>query len=373
MLADRAVPVLDFGQSSSQQLRTDDKVLDVDEFLGKLSRPRPPSDVAGSSSDGAPGASGWAEASQGGESEDTQRRYTAAEKGKQREGGPGLSIAKGPSALKPAVPDNPQPLAPEMPTKGLRLPPRPLSSGDEEDEEDEDTPSAQQVEYAGVRSTTSARIWSAGNFPAEFLKEARQKLKFAAKLPLDGLGVVRDTSSVQRQPLERSTGYPSSIAMKRAQAHMGVPGPISRPGSAMMERTPSRAGTPASSSQEPVDLVAKSNRQLEELSPYSHKERVPDTPMPHFKIGNDDVEPLPSSLEPAPEADDHSDGDGPRLGIPEPGHAPISPKKRDSSEISGGCSPGPSNHRQPVLVQVVQVAPDEFIVVESHGFIEVLS
>jgi hypothetical protein len=408
-------------------LRADDKALDVDEFLGKLSRPRLPSEHGvGSSSHGAPGASRPAEANEEDESEDTRRRFTAAEKGKQREGEPVPSIARGPTALKPAVPDNLQSLAPKMPTQGLRLLPRRLSSDDEIDEEDEDedededTASVQQVEYAGVKSTASARVWSAGNSPAEFLKEARRKLKFAAELPLDGLGVVRDRSSVQRQPWEGSTGYPSSVAMERTQSQMGVPDPTSRLESAIMERTPSRAGTPASSSQEYIDLVAESNRRLEELSPYFPQGRVPDTPMPYLKIGTVDVEPPPSPLSPASEADDPSDGDGPRLGTPEPGHPPISPKKRDSSEISGGCLPGPSKRRRPwrpagpsakvgtvfvngqerpiskgqlraidllpppsvqkelcklysVLVQVVQAASEEFIVVQPHDFIEVLS
>lgn len=342
-LANRAVPVLDLGQSSNQERHADDKAIDVEEFLGKLCRPWPLTNTAGNSFDGTASGSGSAEAGEEIKSEDTRPRYTAAEKGKQREGKPVSSVAKGPSALKPAVSGDLQRLAPKMPTQGLRLPPRRPSAGDEDNEE---MPSVPHTEHAGERSTKEVRVSSARNFPAKFLKQARQEIKFAAELPLDGLGVVHDTTLILRRSLKERE-HSSSIMMERTRSQTGGPGPSSRAESVMMERTPSRAGAPGHSSQGDVDLVAESNQRLQELSPYYPKVTVPDTPMPFLKNEDIDEGPHPSPLSPPAESDDPSRGDRPRLDGPEPYRAPALPKKRDASNISGGCDAGPSEHRQP--------------------------
>lgn len=342
-LANRAVPVLDLCQPSDQERHADDKVIDVEEFLGKLSRPWPLTNIAGNSFDGAASASGSAEAGEEVKSEDARPRYTAAEKGKQREGEPVSSVAKGPSALKPAVSNDLRTLAPKMPSQGLMLPPRRPSAGDEEKEE---IPSVPHTEHAGERSTKEVRVSSARNFPAKFLKQARQEMKFEAELPLDGLGVVHDATLILRRSLN-GREHPSSIMMQRTRGQTGVPGPSSRAESVMMERTPSRAGAQGHSSEGCVDLVAKSNQRLQELSPYSPEGRVPDTPMPFLKIEDVDEGPHPSPLSPPAEPDDPPSGDRPRLSGPEPYRAPVLPKKRDASKISGGCIPGPSERRQP--------------------------
>lgn len=334
-LANRAVPALDFGQSSNQERHADDKAIDVEEF----SRPWSLKNIAGSSFDGAASASGSAEAGEKDKIEDARPRYTAAEKGKQREGEPVTPIAKGPSALKPAVSDDTQLLAPKMPTQGLRLPPRRPSAGDEEDEE---TPSVQHTEHAGEKSAKEVKISSARKFPANFLKQARQEIKFAVELPLNSLGVVHDTTLTLRRSL-KGREHPSSIMMERTRSQKGVPGPSSRTESDMMERTPSRAGALGHSSQGYVDLVAKSNQRLQDLSPYSPEITVPDRPMPYWVIEDVDEGPHPRPLSPPAESDDPSSGDRP----PESYRAPALPKKRDASQISGGCIQGPSEHCQP--------------------------
>lgn len=424
-LANRRIPTYNFRPPSHQETRADDQVLDVDAFLGKTRTPQPPSDGARSSSDGAPGASGSAVVEQ----EGTRPRQTAAQKGKWREGEPPRS-AIGPSALKTAVPKDHPSLAAGMPARGLRVIPRPHSPGDEEnkeDEEDEDRPHVEQVEHAEStyallasavsKAAAAAAKIEAGNQLARF----RLKAGFAAELPLDGLGVVRDRTSLRRHPLPRSK-YSSSSAMQRRQSQMGVPGPSSQAGSVMMERTQSQPRVPDPSSQDYADMVAESNKRLEELSPYTPDGRVADTPMPDLEEGTDDREPTPlSSLPSSPLLlPSQRGGHVPRLGAPVPYRAPILQAKRGASEISGGYTPGPSRHRQApkpagssmtvatmsangqerrisynelraiglqpppsvqkelcklycVLVQVVQVATAEFSVVDPHDFIEVLS
>lgn len=339
-LTNRRIPTYNFSPSSDQETSPDHQVLDIDDFLGRTRTPQPPSDGAGSSSDEAPDASESAVL----EEKETRPRYTAAEKGKWREGEPPPS-GIGPSALKPAVPKDPWSLAPGMPAQGLRVPPR--------------------SHYPRAIAKMP---------PANQLKQFRQNMGFAAELPLDGLGVVRDRTSMPRPLLPRSK-YPSSSAMERTQSPRGFPGPSSQVGSVMMERTQSQAGVPGPSpqagsvmmertqrqarvpdpdSQEYVDMVADSNRRLQELSPYIPDDRVPDTPMPDLEGGTDDKKPPPlpsftplASLPSTPRNPfTHGGGYVPPLGPPMPYHAPILPAKRDASEISGGCTPGPPRHLQ---------------------------
>lgn len=360
-LTNRRIPTYNFSPSSDQETSPDHQVLDIDDFLGRSRTPQLPSDGSGNSSDEATGASESAVL----EEKETRPRYTAAEKGKWREGEPPPS-GIGPSALKPAVPKDPWSLAPGMPAQGLRVPPR--------------------SHYPRAIAKMS---------PANQLKQFRQNMGFAAELPLDGLGVVCDRTSMPRPPLPRSK-YPSSSAMERTQSPRGFPGlssqadsvmmertqsqrglsgPSSRSGSVMMERTQSQAGVPGPSppagsvmmertksqarvpdpnSQEYVDMVAESNRRLEELSPYTLDDKIPDTPMPDVEEGTDDKKPPPlpslsplASLPPTPRNPfTHGGGYVPPLGPPMPYHAPVLRAKRDASKISGGCTPGPSRHLQ---------------------------
>lgn len=351
-LANRAIPIHDFGPSSDEQKRANDMAIDVDDFLSRLSGPQPPSGGAGNSSGGAPGASASAEADdEDDESEELRPRYTAAEKGKQREGEPVTPSTKGPSALKSAVADSPQSLTSAMPTQGLRVPPRPHSPGNEKYD---DIPSFEHIEHAESPSEAMARSlpkareaiarFAAGNR----LVQARLAHGFAPQLPLDGLGVIFDRTSRPRQPSERGK-YPSSSAMERTLSQMGAPKPSSQAGSVMMERKQSRARVPDPDSEEYVDVVAESNRRLEDLSPYSPEVKVPDTPMPDLETEADGRQPPPSPLLPPSKSEDHSEGNLPRLDSPSnpnPEDARISPAKRNASEISGGCAPGPSSHRQ---------------------------
>jgi hypothetical protein len=414
-LKDRAVPVVGRGQLRLPEIGSDYNALEVvNEFLRRLSRTEPSNDRAGSSSDGAPGAAGPLDASQEGGPEDTQRRYTAAEKGKQREGEAVPSITRGSSAPKPAIPDQTYPLAPKVPTRACRLQDRPLSPGDDQgvgDEKDKGGPGFDEAGYAGHKSRTTFGVWSDRSSPAQVLKEARKKLGLAADLPLDGLGVVRDTStSMERMHLPKSSSrYQSSAAMERTQSQMGATGPRSWQDSV------------ASSSQGEDELVgALAHRRVKGLLSRWPEESVPEAPMPPHGSSKDGVEPLSSPVDPDLGADGQSDADAPLMKTPEQGQPPILPKKRGSSEISGTLTPGPSKRYQTwrafassamvselsenkqsrdvswgevcargllppprlhkelcklysVLVQVVQAATKEFTVVEPHGFVEVLS
>lgn len=344
-LAHRRIPTYNFLPPSDQGTSADDRVLDVDDFLGRIDTPQPPNEVAGDSSDGAPGASESVVVEQ----KATRPRYTAAEKGKWREGEPPPS-GIGPSALKFAVPKDTPPLAPGMPAQGLRVPPRPHSPGDEKKK---DSPSVEHVEHSESTSATLARALAKARTAvakisaANQLRQARLNIGFAAELPLDGLGVVHDKSSLPRRPLQGSK-YPSSSAMERTQSQMGVPGPSPHAGSVKMERTQSQHRVPDPDSHEYVDMVAASNRRLEELSPYTPDDRVPDTPMPDLEEETDDKKspPIPS-LPPTPRLPPSRGGEYvPRPGPPKPYHAPILRAKRDASEISGGCTPGPSRNLQ---------------------------
>lgn len=384
-LKNRRTPVYNFQPPSDQETRADGTALDVEDFLGRLSRPQPPSDDANGSSDGAQGASGSAVADEGDDSGETRPRYTAAEKGKQREGE--LPRGSGPSAVKPAVKRNLQSPADWMAAKSLRMPPTPRgsepsaiepatkrdvpspaewiqspadwmtakilrlpptrhSSGEKNDQ---DIPSVEHVEdvesrYAAIeRSLSDAKVAVAEIAARNRLAQARTESGFAAELPLDGLGVVYNKTAGSRRPLPR--GKLSSSAMERAPSRMGVPGSSSQAGSVMMERTQSQARVPDPDSQEYSDLVAESNRRLEDLSPHSPEDIVPDTPMPDFCNETDDEQlpPLPRLTPP--------EDDG-RSGNPTPYHTPLLRAKREASEISGGCTPGPSSHRQ-ALGQVV--------------------
>lgn len=365
-LANRRIPTYDFIPPSNQEARAVDQVLDVEDFLGRIHTPQPPSDGAGGSSDEAPDTS----ESPVLEQEETRPRYTAAEKGKWREGEPPPS-GIGPSALRPALPKDTPSLAPGMPAQGLRVPPRPHSPGHENNE---DRPNVEHIEHADstspamARGLSKARAAVARLSAANQLRQFRMNVGFAAELPLDGLGVVRDKNSLKRVPLHRPK-YRSSSAMERTQSQTGVPGPTSQAGSVMMERTQSQVGVPGPSSraasvmmertqsqarvpdpnpQEYVDMVTESNRRLEELSPYTPDDRVPDTPMPDLEAETDDKKPPPlPSLPPAPRLPPTRDGEyAPPPGPPKPYNAPILRAKRDASEISGGCTPGPSRHLQ---------------------------
>ncbi|KAG6359673.1 hypothetical protein INS49_013196 [Diaporthe citri] len=247
-----------------------------------------------------------------------------------------------------------------MSTQGLRVPPRPHSPGNENDK---DTPSAEHVERAEstsaklAQSLSKAKAAIAKISARNQLAQARFNMGFAAELPLDGLGVVHDKTSLPRRPLHRSK-YNSPTAMKRTQSQRGVPGPSSQAGSAMMERTQSQARVPDPNSQEYADMVAEPNQRLEELSPYTPDDRVPDTPMPDMDEGPDDKKPPPLPSSPPTPRLPPSQGGGyvPQAEPSRPYHAPILRAKRDSSEIS-----------------VVQVATSEFSVVDPHDFIEALS
>lgn len=163
-------------------------------------------------------------------------------------------------------------------------------------------------------------------------------------------------------------------------------------------------------------MVAESNRRLEEFSPYSPEDIIPDTPMPDLEAEPEVEQPPPSPRLPPSQPG----GDMPQPGKLKAYHAPILRAKRNASEISGGGNPGPSSHRQPpapaatsmtattmsmngqerriswselramrlqppptvqqelyklysVLVQVMELAPSECSVVDPHDFIEVLS
>lgn len=335
-LKNRRIPVYNFQPPSDQETRADGTALDVEDSLGRLSKPQLPSDDASGSSDGAPGASGSAAADEGDDSEETRPRYTAAEKGKQKQGEP--TGGSGPSAIKPAVKRNLQSPADWMAAKSLRVPPTHHSSRDKNDQE---IPSVEHVEdvesrYAAIeRCLSEAKAAVAKIAARNRLAQARTESGFAAELPLDGLGVVYNKTAGSRRPLPGRK--PSSSAMERAPSQMGVPGSSSQAGSVMMERTQSQARAPDPDSQEYSDLVAESNRRLEDLSPYSPEDIVPDTPMPDFGNETDD-EQLPPLPRLTPSEDDDRSGN----------HAPLLRAKRDASEISGGCNPGPSSHRQAV-------------------------
>lgn len=329
--------------AEEKETRPSDTVLDVNDFLSRTSRPQPPSDDARASPNEAPTASGSAVA----EEEEKRPRYTAAEKGKQREGEPSSSSGTGPSALKPAVPKDPQSMDPGMSTEGLRVPPRHHSPvhGNEED-----VPTIEHIEYieqalsksaATVRALSKAREAVSKITAGNQLAQARVRRGFAPELPLDGLGVVFDSTRLPGPPVRRSK-RPSSSAMKRTQTRIGVPGPSSQAGPVMMERTESQARVPDPNSQEYAHLMAESNRRLEELSPYSPEDKVPDTPKPDLEEGVDDEQPPPSPL--LPPTQPH--GGVPRPPMPKPYHAPILRAKRNASGISGGPTPGPSSHRQ---------------------------
>lgn len=154
VLANRRIPTYNFrppSEEADQETSPKDKILDVDVFLSRLSKPWPPSDGVESPSDVTPGTSESVVVEQ----EENRPRYTAAEKGKQRQGEPPSSNRTGPSAIKPAVPNNPQSTAPAMSTGGLRVPPRRHSPGDGNDD---DGPSIEHVEDAA--SEYSAKIRS---------------------------------------------------------------------------------------------------------------------------------------------------------------------------------------------------------------------
>lgn len=418
VLANRRIPTYNFRPPSEQADQADqetspkDKVLDVDVFLKRLSKPWPPVDREESPSDTTPGTSESVVV----ERDETRPRYTAAEKGKQRAGEPPSS--SGPSAIKPAVPNDSQSTAPAMSTAGLRVPPRRHSPGDGNDE---DGPSIEHVEDAAseylakIRSMVMSKR-AVSKLPAgNRIVEARVERGFAAELPLDGQGVVWDRTRLPTRPFQRSK-HPSPAAMERTRSQMGIPGPSSQPGSVQMERTESQARIPDPNSQEYARVVAESNRRLEELSPYSPEDKIPDTPMPDLEAEPGVEQPPPLSRLPPSQPG----GDMPQPGNLEPYHAPILRAKRNASEISGGGNPGPSSHRQPpapaatsmtaatmsmngqerriswselramglqppptvqqelyrlysVLVQVMELAPSECSVVDPHDFIEVLS
>lgn len=353
VLAHRRIPTHNFRPPSEQAEQADqadqadqetspkDKVLDVDVFLSRLSKPWPPSDGAESPSDVTPSTSESVVVEQ----EQTRPRYTAAEKGKHRAGEPPSSSGTGPSAIKPAVAKSSQPMAPAMSTGCLRVPPRRHSPGDGNDE---DGPSIEHIEdatseYAAkVRSMVMSKRAVSKILAGIRLAKARVDEGFAAELPLDGLGVVMARTPLPNRPVRRSK-YPSSSAMERTQSQMGIPGPNSQPGSVNMERTESQARIPDPNSQEYARVVAESNRRLEEFSPYSPEDKVPDTPMPDLQAESEDEQPPPSPRLPPSQPG----GDVPQPGSLNPYHAPILRAKRNASEISGGCNPGPSSHRQP--------------------------
>lgn len=345
-LANRAIPFHDFGPSSDEQESANDKALEMDEVLSWI---RPASDGAGSSPSGSPGGSASAQADENedDESEELPRRYTAAEKGKQREGEPVPSSTGGPSGLNPAFAHSTRSLAPGMPIQGLRVPPRRHPLGNDEDE---DMPSVKHVEHVVRKNAERARTLSKARealariAAANRLMQARVANGFAAQLPLDGLGVVRDRTLRPIRPAERSK-LPSSSAMARTQSQMGVARPSSQADPVMMERTQSRDRLPDPNSEEYVDLVAESNRRLEDLSPYSPEDKVPDTPMPDLEVETEDRQPPPAPLLPPSESEDACGENFPPLENLTLFHAPMSPSKRNASEISGGCTPGPSSHR----------------------------
>lgn len=342
-IANRRIPTANFRPPYNPETRPGGTVLDVNDFPSRLSRPQSPSDDARPSSDRAPIASGSAVAE-----EEAHPRYTAAQKGKQREGEPPSSSGSGPSAIKRAVPKDPQSTAPGTTTEGLRVPPRHHSPGDEDEEDEEDEPSVKHVELAKSKSAAMARALSKAREAVSIitarsrLAEARVQCGFAPVLPLDGLGVVHNRTRPPMPPAQRRK-LPSSSAMKRTQTQMGAPGPSSQAGSVMMERTESRARVPDPNSQEYAHLMAESNRRLEELSPYSPEDKVPDTPKPDPE-GFDDNDDQPPPSAPLPPS--QSPGHVPSPKIPNPYHAPILRAKRNASEMSGGLNSGPSSHRQ---------------------------
>ncbi|KAL1872421.1 hypothetical protein Daus18300_004392 [Diaporthe australafricana] len=192
-----------------------------------------------------------------------------------------------------------------------------------------------------------------------------------------------------------------------------------------MERTQSRRGEPSPGSKDYAEMVAESNRRLDELSPHSPEDKAPDTPMPTPAILATDNDEQPPQLPPLPPAefDDPSDGQVAPLAGNSPNEKSTTTlrAKRSASEISGDDPGGPSRNQehvlqspaqsktvatttvdghkrcisekelramclQPplpiqkelykvysVLVQIVQAAADDFSVVDPHDFIEALS
>lgn len=307
-LANRPIHFYNFQPPAGQETCADDAAIDVEAFPKRLSPPQLPEDGAGCSSDGAPGASESPVA----EEQDTRPRYTAAQKGKQREREPAPSSGTEPPAVEPAVSNNPESPTPKMSTQGLRIPPRHHSSVDENDKA---TPSVKQVENSELSSSEKTRIVAkihedlkkivAGQRLAQarilanmteagqLLAQARTYMGYAAELPLDGLGVIRDRTA------------------------------------------PSQARGPDPNSQEYFNMVAESNRRLGS-----------DTPMPHLEEEVEDEQP-PSQRLPPPQSGEHSGGDVSQLRKLRP-LAPRAPglrAKRGADEMSGGDKLGSFRHR----------------------------
>lgn len=343
-LANRADPAERRQSIPNQVTSSEDRVYSVEDFLSKLTGHDQPRNDAESASDK------MTDATPDEADEPMERRYTALEKGKQREGTPAPSSARGPSALKPPSASSSQLQDSRMSSQGLRSLRKLPHSRPPSDKKGETGPSVQHVEHAAskssemTRSLSRARGAAASSISAaDRLAQARVAYGYAAELPSDGLGVIHEHPSPPERAL--ATWRYLLPARQRTQSQVGVTGP--NPEShAALEQPQSWDGDPGPSSQTYADAVAKSNRRLDELSPYSPEVTIPDTPMPILNTKLPKSPPLHLS-----ESVDSSDEHLPSRNNSKQYQVPICRTKRNASEISGGQDAGGPSKRQPHLLR----------------------